>query len=377
MKHIHSLISFCFLTAFILGCSQHGLLRSDGSSDPQRRWNWGGEPGRCGLSAEEIVLPMDLAWIHKAQSGVERALCAFDESIVVGTKNGTLLVLNQENGRPVKRIRKKKAGVTCALDGSRLMTAQRWGESVVEAIDLRTLKLEWSVSSGFVEGEPLVLNDRIIVVNVKGVVYCFDAIEGKRLWSRRLGSRVTGSPASADHTVFIATEDGSIWSLAFHDGSVHWRRRMKGTFISSCVTDDRFLYIGSKEGRFYAFNAAGGDTVWEVKTDGGIFEAAACDDEFVYYGTSRGTLVCRHACTGAERWQFRTKAAAGASPLVTGDYVVFGNLDGKLFLVDNRSGEAVWQYKAKGRIRTTPLVWNGMLICASEDEYVYAFKSAM
>lgn len=371
-KHIGTLV---LLYSLFAGCSHHRLMDGAALDAPEPFWNWGGGPGRCGFVADGLEFPLDLAWMHKAQAGVERALCAVDDCVVFGTKDGTLILLDAERGKPERRIRyRKKSGVTCAVDGVRLISAQRWEGNALEAAHWKTLERIWLAPTDFVEGEPLLAGGSVVVAGISGKVFCFDIDSGSRVWERRLGAPVAGSPASAEGSVFLADTDGSLWSLGLGEGDIRWRRRFPGTFVAGPMTGGGALFVGSKEGRFYAVDASTGETLWEERTRGGVFEAAAAAGGFVFYGTARGDLVCRDAVRGEERWRLTTDAAIGASPLVTENAVVFGNLDGVVYAADRRDGGLLWEYRARGRVRTTPLVWNGMLICASEDEYVYGFR---
>ena len=365
------------LLATVMACSHRRLLEENGAREPDRSWNWGGTPGRSGYHAGTTRFPMDLAWIHKAQAGVERALNAFNGYVLFGTKDGTVVILDADRGKPVRRVRfRKKSGVTCVVDGPRLITAQRWGEDVLASTRLNTLERVWHVPSGFVEGEPLLVDGRVVVASVSGELLCLDAETGSRAWGRDLGASVRGSPCSATGAVFLTTEEGSIWSLDTEDGGVRWRHRVSGTFIAGPVAAQGALFVGSKEERFYAFDASTGEPLWSKRTRGRVFEEAAFAGGSVFYGTALGDIVCLEADTGEERWRFETGAGIGASPLVTENAVVFGNLDGLLYALDRFTGEALWRFKARGRVRTTPLIWDGMLFCASEDEYVYGFKPA-
>jgi outer membrane protein assembly factor BamB len=57
---------------------------------------------------------------------------------------------------------------------------------------------------------PLVLGDRLLVVQDRGVAICFDAKTGKSLWKQRLGGNFSASPTLAGEYVYVPDEDGKM-----------------------------------------------------------------------------------------------------------------------------------------------------------------------
>lgn len=70
--------------------------------------------------------------------------------------------------------------------------------------------IAWSNSGGPYMPTPIVYGEHLYVCSNAGVVTCYDAKTGKRLWADRLGSDAgfTASPVAADGYVYFTSEDG-------------------------------------------------------------------------------------------------------------------------------------------------------------------------
>jgi outer membrane protein assembly factor BamB len=63
---------------------------------------------------------------------------------------------------------------------------------------------------------PLVYGDYLYVCRINGILNCYEAKTGKRLYQERLGTGRTGfssSPVAADGKVYIASEDGDVYVI--------------------------------------------------------------------------------------------------------------------------------------------------------------------
>lgn len=64
---------------------------------------------------------------------------------------------------------------------------------------------------------PIVIGDRLFVMNMPGIGSCYDAASGKELWRHRFGGNFSSSPIAADGAVYIVEESGVV--LAFRLGA--------------------------------------------------------------------------------------------------------------------------------------------------------------
>ena len=356
----------------IFGC-RSGLIIGD-RVEANRLWNEGGDRMRTGFIATRIQPPLELDWTVKLLAAPTSSLLAVESHLICATKGGWITLLDPNSGKKNGILRiQKKVSLSCVSDGTFLFVGLRWEKPSLRAYDLGTLKTVWKIQIGPVRGEPLIVKNRIYTGTEPQMIYAVDTETGSIVWKRSLDGAPCGSPASKDRTVFIVTEEGSLWALDADDGMVVWRSDLDSRFLSGPVLSDRFLFIGSREGSCYGIDPDDGSMIWRYQSEGGVYEAAATDGEDVFFGTTRGLMVCLESTGGTQKWAFRSGSVIGTSPLVTDDMVFFGTMHRSLYGLDRTDGSVLFHTGLKGRVRTTPLVWQGKLLAASEDHYVYGF----
>ncbi len=55
---------------------------------------------------------------------------------------------------------------------------------------------------------PILIGERIYMVNNTGVLTCLNALTGKPIWVERIGGNFSASPLFADGKIFFASEEG-------------------------------------------------------------------------------------------------------------------------------------------------------------------------
>ena len=63
---------------------------------------------------------------------------------------------------------------------------------------------------------PVVCGDYLILGNSNGVVRCFNAVTGEKLYEKRLGAKagIISSLVAADDKIYCASENGTVYVLA-------------------------------------------------------------------------------------------------------------------------------------------------------------------
>lgn len=57
---------------------------------------------------------------------------------------------------------------------------------------------------------PLLVGDRIFIINDTGIATCFDAIDGTTIWTERVGGNYSASPLLVDGKIYLANHDGEV-----------------------------------------------------------------------------------------------------------------------------------------------------------------------
>ena len=101
---------------------------------------------------------------------------------------------------------------------------------------------------------PLVVGDRLFMVNDRGIATCLDARTGAAVWTRRLGGDFSSSPLYADGRIYVGNRDGD-------------------TFVIDPGAEPEIVASNHLDGRIFATPAAVGDSLY-LRTDTAIYRIA-------------------------------------------------------------------------------------------------------
>jgi hypothetical protein len=92
-----------------------------------------------------------------------------------------------------------------------------------------------------------------VTADYTGIVHCFDAATGARLWTHDLDARVFGSPLAADGRIYIGDEKGYITVLALaREKRLLHSVRLDSAVYTTPVAANRTLFIAASK-TLYAF----------------------------------------------------------------------------------------------------------------------------
>lgn len=75
--------------------------------------------------------------------------------------------------------------------------------------DVTDTHVEWKMQHGApLNPSPLLIDDRLYLVDDKGIASCLVAKNGKKIWQKRLGGNFSASPLAADGKIYFTNEEG-------------------------------------------------------------------------------------------------------------------------------------------------------------------------
>jgi len=104
---------------------------------------------------------------------------------------------------------------------------------------------------------PLVIGDRVYIINKAGVLACADRATGERLWRTRLEGPISGSPVAAGPERLYAFNErgiGQVVDLTGEEGRVVDTIELEETILGTPSLDDGALYVRS-DGHLWKFAA--------------------------------------------------------------------------------------------------------------------------
>lgn len=80
---------------------------------------------------------------------------------------------------------------------------------------------------------PLLVDNRLLIINDQGIAFCFDAATGKQLWRKRIGGKYSASPLLADGRIYLCNHAGRTTVLADDDFHVLAENDLDGQIMAS------------------------------------------------------------------------------------------------------------------------------------------------
>ncbi len=225
-----------------------------------------------------------------------------------------------------------------------------------------TVAWEQDVTAGFGNGAPLLVDSVLFVGNLRGELYAFSALSGKRLGWTTLGGAIHGSPV-IDGNLSIVPIAGSRETLIAYDlveGKIRWRQSIGDVHGSPLLLETR-VFVGTTQGVLYCFSRADGERLWSYElpnntTLKGIWSSPAGIDQTVIFGADDGGLYHLNARSGKLVWRLQTDGPIQASPTLHNGTVFVSTLGGTVYAVDRASGKTRWTFAAGSAIYGTLLV---------------------
>lgn len=193
-------------------------------------------------------------------------------------------------------------------------------------LDIKTGRLNWSFQSGFVGRQfmwsrrPAVAGDRVFFGGVNGILYSLDASNGKEVWKRDFGSRISTHLTTLYGSLYLGTANGHFYGV----------NQKTGTIVADFLLGVTPVGVPlvTKEMLFVFLNPHGGD---------GGAEVMACLDPSL-------TKI---------RWS--QKSATGWSltrPYLLRDKILSGNEAGEVVAFQIKDGSKLATHQFKGTIRS-------------------------
>jgi len=239
-----------------------------------------------------------------------------------------------------------------------------------------------------IEFAPIVVGERMYMIDNDGVFIALNNDTGKVLWKKDLGTLNASSPAFwKGRLLAVNLQPSQALAVRAKDGKVIWKRDLPSRAESSPLVVGNRMYFGSEGGDFFALDARTGKPIWQVKLAGSVKAAPAYSDGSLYVGDYAGKMYSLRASDGAIRWQ-TSDLGAGlgrtgrfySTPAVAFGRVYVGNVDGRVYSFDRQTGAIAWTFSAGDFVysgvaaadgpRTKPAVYFG-----SHDRTAYALDA--
>ncbi len=240
---------------------------------------------------------------------------------------------------------------------------------------------------------PVVFNDRIYVMDSKGLVSAFGLKNGKRLWKNNLkanigGFKQTKSRASGlavdDNILYATTGFGGVFAMDAKTGKSKWRRVMESPIRIAPTVTDKMLLVQTVDNKLYALDKNNGQELWkfgvaqeDTVIAGGATPAYDAEENAVIAGFSNGEIIVLNGTVGTPLWSAMLVSnkqvsssteinTIGAAPIVENGVIYAISNSDTMTALDMRSGDKLWD-KQIGSMQNMLLAGNFLFVISNRN----------
>ncbi|MEA3253216.1 MAG: outer membrane protein assembly factor BamB [Pseudomonadota bacterium] len=289
-------------------------------------------------------------WQIELDTPVSSGLTAVAGQIYLGTRNGEVLALNQDDGSIIWRSRVSSEVLAAPQPNSELLVVQSV-DGAVTALDRASGEERWTYTSNEPAltlrgtGTPRVINQVSFAGFANGRLVTLDNRSGQPLWDMRVA--VPSGRTEVDRLVDL-------------DGQ-------------PLLTRDGRLYVTSYNGRLLALEATSGEIIWE--RDASSYLSPVLVGDTLYTVTEDSHVMAINAKSGQVMWE--SDALEGRSltaPAFVDGRLAVGDFAGYVHLLDAESGELVGRSELGTAISLSPLADGQQLYVMDDDGALAAYR---
>jgi len=299
-----------------------------------------------------------------------------DGILYTGSGDGNLYPLNAETGEQIWSVSGlRQFESTGAIAGNKIISSGF--NQLVQAFDRYDGHELWSFRSAhFMQGSPLIVNDRVYVAT-DHEVYALELSSGKLIWNKSTGNEgaYMGSPAY-DQGVFYTTGGKLLLALDAETGNEIWRVEKEEMFLGLSVANGK-IYVGNWDKYLYAFDQFTGEELLKFKADGEFWSAPGVTENTIYSGNIDKFLYALDAQTGELRWSYQTGGGAVSEPSIADGVVHVSDSTHEFprgarhfYALDAQTGEKLWVSETISTFLPAPALGDGVIYLTSAGEVI-------
>ena len=267
-----------------------------------------------------------------------------------------------------------------AIGDDRLFLPMAGDKKSVIAYDLATGKKSWTLKGKPVEAGLVYTAGKVIAVDAEAQVMALESRTGDEIWSTQIAERstVVSSPVVLDDRLFVLDETGTLFALRLEDGEMLWQKALGSPVYSTASTDGNLIFVPTTRGRLFALDSARGDIVWQYALSDSTVRfttpAYAARDNKIVFSATNGEVRALDASSGEEQWVSKLDGAISSAPLITAHTVYVGTMRKYLHALDFKTGIELWSHELTGRIKSAVVGANERIIVMAETQKVFSFS---
>ena len=240
---------------------------------------------------------------------------------------------------------------------------------------------------------PVVLDNRIFVMDANGLVSAFNFNNGTLLWENDLSlssknHKETKSKASGlavdNNLLFATTGFGGIYAMDVVTGAPKWRKVLEAPIRISPTITPNMLLVQTVDNKLYALDKMTGNELWrfgvafeDTVIAGGASPAYDSENNIVVAGFSNGEVVVLNGTIGTPLWSHMLVSnsqvnnsteinAIGAYPIVQNGNIYAISNSNTMIALDVRTGDILWKNEI-GSLQNMSLVGDYLFVISNKN----------
>jgi outer membrane protein assembly factor BamB len=270
---------------------------------------------------------------------------AGDGLVLVGTSNGEVLALSQDNGSEVWRSR-VSSEVLSVPKVALGMVVVHTVDGKLYALNVSDGKMAWMYDRSIPvltlhgNSSPVISGSKVICGFANGKLIAFDIESGQQHWEATIAVPtgrselerivdIDGDPVVQGGMVYVATYQGQLAAVDERSGEVAWRRKLSS--YAGLGADYEYLYVSDEEDNVWAIDPNNSSSMWkQAKLNHRKLTAPAVLGKYIVVGDFEGYLHW----LSPEDGKMLARSRVGSSSISTPPVI-----DGKVAYVLGDGGE--------------------------------------
>ena len=254
-----------------------------------------------------------------------------------------------------------------------------------------------SRKSYYLTATPLIIDDKIIVMNGLGKIYAYSQQNLKKpLWVKTTTPRdekeeVIGGGMVFDHGVlYVASGHKDVIAININSGKEIWRHSLNNIVRAAPVFSNNKLLVMTIDNKLYSLDPKSGNILWlheGVETTVGIFGAASINasQDIVIMPDATGYLQALDSNSGTEIWRINLSndksniggfllADIDVTPVINQNVIYIASNVGKIYAINLLDGQLLWEQVIKG-VKSLWLAGNALYFTNSDNELLCLHKN--
>ncbi|WP_067585575.1 outer membrane protein assembly factor BamB [Endozoicomonas ascidiicola] len=278
---------------------------------------------------------------------------AYYGKVLLGTLDGEVIALDQENGAELWRSRVSSEILSAPVTDGIYVAVQSIDDRLT-VLDADTGKYLWRQEAlqpaltlrG--SSEPVMFREAVFAGFASGEAKAFRLENGAPLWSSRVsvprGSTelermvdIKGAPLILDNVIFFDSYQGNVAAMDLYSGRVRWSKELSS--YKGMADGYGAVYLTSEESYLSSIDQKSGAVNWRQEDfEYRRLSAPAAFGSYVVVGDSEGYLHLMSQLDGSQAGRFKIGSSAiKAQPLVDNDLMFVLTAEGELMALKEKS----------------------------------------